>query len=161
MDGKITDKITIQESSLLIPSNKSKRLAALREQSLSKQKTATLTAETKKTAFVSRTNKDVTDALNEARACIRKQIERIKRRYPPGKQNKLFAIRYGDFDKLKRKSIKEIFALLNLDANLRNFESIEHLDYEGHATGAAKTGTIDKARKYPSRGHGACSDPEK
>lgn len=137
MKSKVTDKISIQESRLLVPPGKSKRLAALRQQSCI-QESETANAETQEAVLPVELSKETAKALSEARACIQRQIEHIKRRYPPGRQNKLFTIRYGEFERIKRKNIKEIFVLLDLDADLKNFDLIAHLDYDGNESGAGK-----------------------
>ena len=146
MERKDTSKINIQESSLLIPPGKSKRLAALRQQSRL-QSPETECTETQGAATSVMLSKDAALALSEARAHIQRQIEQIKKRYPPGRQNKLFAIRYGELERLKRKTLKEIFALLELDANRKNFNLIERLDFDGNEIGGGKTGATEKAWK--------------
>ena len=144
MERNDTTKITIEESNLLVTPGKSKRLEALRQQSRFQEPEHT---EMQKAAIPVALSKDAALALSEARAHIRRQIEQIKKRYPSGRQNKLFAIRYGDLERLKHKTLKEIFALLELDANRKNFNLIGHLDFDGNEIGGGKTGATEKTWK--------------
>ena len=144
MDRKDTNRITFQESNLLVPSGKSKRLAALRRQNRIQ---VPEDSETQEAAMLAALNQDVYEALREARVCIQRRIEQIKHHYPPGRQNKLFAIRYGDLECIKRRSIKEIFDLLAMEPDQKNFNLIEHRDFDGNEICGKKVGTVRKARK--------------
>ncbi|MGR9116485.1 MAG: hypothetical protein ACU85E_12025 [Gammaproteobacteria bacterium] len=139
METKDTAKILIQESEHLIPPGKSKRLAAMRQRA---QNPAMPSKDefnaTEVVASSSSMSVDAVSALSVARARILQQIEQIKMRYPPGKQNKLFALRYGEAEQIKRMSIKEIFALFEIADDIKNFNLIQHLDYHGDETNGGK-----------------------
>jgi len=148
MDKNKTPKITIQESAVLVPPGKSMRLAALRQQARSKGRTPeTDDTETRQATVPNTLDKKTVEALNDARARIQRQIERIKKRYPPGRQNRMFVIRYGDPEALKHKSLKEIFALLGIDPGLTHFKLIERLDFDGNVAVSGKTGSGSASHK--------------
>ncbi|MGR9043698.1 MAG: hypothetical protein ACU83N_00285 [Gammaproteobacteria bacterium] len=148
MDKNKTSKITIQESAVLVPPGKSKRLAALRQQAHSKgRKPEPEDTEKRQAVLLQALDKEAAEALNDARARIQRQIERIKKRYPPGRQNRLFVIRYGDPEELKHKSLKEIFALLGIDPDLKHFKLIERLDFDGNVAVSGNAGSGSASRK--------------
>ena len=51
-------------------------------------------------------------------------------RYPPGKKNKMFALKYGSPESIKKMAMKAIFTHLNM-VKLNKFALIESLDYFG------------------------------
>ena len=66
------------------------------------------------------------------------KIDEIMASYAHGKQNKLFALRYGAPESIKQMSMKAIFTHLGL-VKPKNFALIESLDFFGNATPPKKT----------------------
>ncbi|RLA23087.1 MAG: hypothetical protein DRQ62_06915 [Gammaproteobacteria bacterium] len=67
--------------------------------------------------------------IQEARAAIKAEIARIKATYPQGKQNKLFALRYGTEEKINQMSLQKILTLLNIKLVLaKEIAELEFLD---------------------------------
>lgn len=124
-------RVKVEQGGLLVPPGKSKRLATLRSKALT-EKSPEFNS-TRAPEAPPAMSRRTTDALAEARVSILRQIERIQARYPAGKRNKLFAIRYGEFERLKQKSIKELFALLAITDASRDFNLIADLNFDGQA----------------------------
>ena len=121
--------VKVEQRGLLVPPGKSKRLAMLRAKALAEKPTEFSGAIAPEAS--SAMSRHTADALAEARVSILRQIERIQARYPAGKRNKLFTIRYGEFERLKQKSIQELFALLAITDASRDFKLIADLNFDG------------------------------
>ncbi len=105
-------RVNIQEASLVVGLGKSKRLAAMRQAIESK-----VNVEPIKSKIKPNLNKNET-AIQQARELITQKIAEIKTTYPQGRQNKLFALRYGSEDKLNQLSLKQLFSLLKMTEHL-------------------------------------------
>jgi len=105
-------RVNIQEAGLVVGLGKSKRLAAMRQAIESK-----VNVEPLKTKVKPNLNKNET-AIQQARELITQKIADIKATYPQGRQNKLFALRYGAEAKLNQLSLKQLFSLLKVSENL-------------------------------------------
>ncbi|MBE0468736.1 MAG: hypothetical protein IBX55_04410 [Methyloprofundus sp.] len=105
-------RASIQEVGLVIGLAKSKRLATMRQGIESK-----VYVEQIKPKIKLNLNKNAT-AIQQARELITLKIAEIKATYPQGRQNKLFALRYGAEDKLSQLSLQQLFALLKITENL-------------------------------------------
>jgi len=101
-------RVNIQETGLVVGLGKSKRLAAMRQSIESKVNVEPLKTKVKLSAHKNET------AIQQARALITQKIAEIKATYPQGRQNKLFALRYGSEDKLNQLSLKQLFSLLKM-----------------------------------------------
>ncbi len=126
---KNSTKIVLTEANLLVPQVKSKRLALLANQGLKTdrfEKSRNLTDGNETIELA----QEISVLLKNAVLTINRRIDEIKKRYPPGKQDKLFAIRYGDLEKLKQRRLKEIFELLDIEKPTK-FNLIAELDYFG------------------------------
>ncbi|MGD7036230.1 hypothetical protein [Methylotuvimicrobium buryatense] len=126
---KNSTKIVITEAGLLLPKGKSKRLASIAKpthKSEGLEKLAVLTGGKE----VIKLNQEALALLQNAVLTINRRIDEIKKHYPPGKQNMLFAIRYGDLEKLKQRRLKEIFELLDIEKPAK-FNLIAELNYFG------------------------------
>ena len=123
------ESVTIFESGLLVPLAKSKKLAAIRNRSQSLQAIKTNTLQPSEIQS-SGLNKDVRGLLTEARDQIDAKIAEIMARYPPGMKNKMFALKYGSPESIKKMAVKAIFIHLNM-VKPRKFAPIENLDYFG------------------------------
>ena len=88
------ENVAISETSLLVPLAKSKKLAAIRNWSQALQTIKTNTLQRSEIPS-SGLNKEVSGLLTEARGQIDAKIAEIMARYPPGKKNKMFALKYG------------------------------------------------------------------
>ncbi len=120
----------ISESSLLVPLAKSKKLAAIRKQSQAQQtieKQPVQRFEIKSSGL----NKEVNLLLKAAQEDINTKIDAIMVSYPPGKKNKLFALRYGSLESIKQMTMRAIFTRLGL-VKPKKFALIESLDYFGN-----------------------------
>jgi len=122
----------ISESSLLVPLVKSKKLAALRKQSQSVQ-TIEKNPVQNDAIQSSGLNKEVAGLFNAARVQVTAKIDEIMASYPPGKKNKMFALRYGSPESIKQMNLKAIFTHLNI-VKPKKFALIESFDYFGNDT---------------------------
>ena len=120
----------ISESSLLVPLAKSKKLAALRAQSQALQ-TIGKNPMQRDVIQSSGQNKEVNGLLKAAQAQINTKIDELMASYPPGKQNKMFTLRYGSPESIKQMAMKAIFTQLGL-VKPKKFALIENLDYFGN-----------------------------
>ena len=128
---------TVSESRLLVPLTQSKKLATIRKQSQALQPLEKKPApSTEITA--SGLNKDVSGLLNEAQEHINAKINELMALYPPGKKNKMFALKYGSPDRIKQMNLKAIFTRLAIDKP-KKFALIQHLDYFGKAAMPVET----------------------
>jgi len=123
------ESIAISENSLLVPLAKSKKLAAIRNRSQSLQ-TSKTNALQRSEIQSSGLNKEVSGLLKEACDQIDAKIAEIMACYPPGKKNKMFALKYGSSESINKMSMKAIFIHLNM-VKPRKFAPIENLDYFG------------------------------
>jgi len=123
------ESVTIFESGLLVPLAKSKKLAAIRNRSQSLQAIKTNTLQPSEIQS-SGLNKEVSELLKEACDQIDAKIAEIMACYPPGKKNKMFALKYGSPESIKKRAVKAIFIHLNM-VKPRKFAPIENLDYFG------------------------------
>ncbi|WP_431067566.1 hypothetical protein [Methylotuvimicrobium sp.] len=126
---KNSTKIVLTEANLLVPQVKSKRLALLANQGLKTDRFEKSRDLIDGNETIELTQ-EVSVLLKNAVLTINRRIGEIKKRYPPGKQDKLFAIRYGDLEKLKQRRLKEIFELLDIEKPTK-FNLIAELDYFG------------------------------
>ena len=101
-------RVNIQETGLVVGLGKSKRLAAMRQSIESKVNVEPLKTKVKPSAHKNET------AIQQARVLITQKIAEIKATYPQGRQNKLFALRYGSEDNLNQLSLKQLFTLLKM-----------------------------------------------
>ncbi|MDD5268521.1 MAG: hypothetical protein PHO08_15575 [Methylococcales bacterium] len=108
---------------------KSKKLAVFRNRSQSLQ-TIKTNALQRSEIPPSGLNEEVSGLLTEARDQIDAKIAEIMARYPPGKKNKMFALKYGSLERIKKMTMKNIFTHLNI-VKLNKFALIESLDYFG------------------------------
>lgn len=121
----------VSESRLLVPLTQSKKLAAIRKQSQALQTLEKKPAPTTKIA--AELNKDINGLLNDAQERVNAKINELMALYPPGKKNKMFALKYGSPDHLKQINLKAVFTRLAIDKP-KKFALIQHLDYFGNAT---------------------------
>ena len=112
-----------------MPLAKSKKLAGIRNRSQSLQ-TIKTSASQRSEIPPSGLNKEVSGLLTEARDQIDAKIAEIMARYPPGKKNKMFALKYGSPESIKKMAMKAIFTHLNI-VKPNKFAHIECLDYFG------------------------------
>jgi hypothetical protein len=123
---------TVSENRLLVPLTQSKKLAAIRKQSQAPQTLEKKPAPSTEIA-ASGLNKNINDLLNEAQEHVNAKINELLAVYPPGKKNKMFALKYGSPDRIKQMNFKAIFTRLSMDKP-KKFALIQHLDYFGNAT---------------------------
>lgn len=126
---KNSTKIILTEANLLVPQVKSKRLASLAKQGLKTDCFEKSRGLIDKNATIE-SAQEVSVLLKNAVLTVNRRIDEIKKRYPSGKQDKLFAIRYGDLEKLRQRRLKEIFELLDIEKPPK-FNLIAELDYFG------------------------------
>lgn len=72
--------------------------------------------------------------LKQARNMIDCKINEIMGRYPEGKKNKLFYLRFGSVDEIKSMDIKRAFRLLGLNAKRVKLTLLAGMDYHGNKT---------------------------
>ncbi len=129
-DSPVTDrqKVSITERNLLVAHGQSKKLADMRKKLQpdfpveagalpGKQLSAGLKPE-------------VATELNKARKLIDDRINEIMRRFPEGKKNRLFSLRFGSVDALKTMNIKAAFKTLGINDNLVKMKLIAALDFQ-------------------------------
>jgi hypothetical protein len=131
--------MAISGNSLLVPLTKSKKLAAIRKQSQSLQ---SIEKNPVPSAVIlsSGLNKEASGLLKEAQEQINAKICEIMALYPPGKKNKMFALKYGSPESIKQMTMKAIFAHLAI-VKLKKFALIENLDYFGNDIQPKKAGS--------------------
>jgi len=105
-------RVSIQEAGLLVGLAKSKRLAAMCPDKEIKVDIQPMKSRVK--PDFDRNER----AVRQARELIMQKIAEIKAAYPQGRQNKLFALRYGTEDKLNQLSLKQLFTLLKITESL-------------------------------------------
>ena len=128
--------VAISESSLLVPLTKSKKLAAIHKQSQSLQTIEKNPVQNEEISS-SGLNKEVSALLKEVREQINARIDEIMALYPPGKKNKMFALKYGSPESIKQMTMKAIFTRLAI-VKPKKFALIESLDYFGNDTRSKK-----------------------
>lgn len=126
---KNSTKFVLTEVSLLVPQGKSKRLASLAKQASKTERLEKSGVLTDGYASIELTH-EALELLKKAELMISLRIAEIKKRYPPGKQNKMFKVRYGDPESLKHKRLKEVFELLGIEKPPK-FNLIAELDCFG------------------------------
>jgi len=124
--------MTISESSLLVPLTKSKKLATIRKQSQALQTIVKNPVQNDEIRF-SALHKEAGELLTEAQEQINTKINQLMALYPPGKKNKMFALKYGTPESIKQMTMKAIFTRLNI-VKPKKFALIESLDYFGNDT---------------------------
>jgi hypothetical protein len=134
------ESAAISESSILVPLAKSKKLAALRQQSQAQQTLEKNPVQSAKTP-PSGLNKEVNGLLKAAQEQINAKINEIMASYPPGKKNKMFSLRYGSPESIKQMAMKAIFTHLGL-VKPKKFALIESLDYFGNVTQSKKNSSL-------------------
>ncbi|MCX7097508.1 MAG: hypothetical protein NTV43_06325 [Methylococcales bacterium] len=124
--------VTVSSSPLLVPLAKSKKLAALRD-GLQQPLPMALPPKHNNAPLCPGLSKEANSLLTAAQEQIDLKIATIMATYPSGKQNKLFALRYGSPESIKKMPIKAIFAHLGL-AKTKRYLAIENRDYFGTDT---------------------------
>jgi len=124
------ENVAISETSLLVPLAKSKKLAAIRNRSQALQTIKTNALQRSEIPSSGRNKEEVSGLLTEARDQIDTKIAEIMARYPPGKKNKMFALKYGSPESIKQMAMKAIFNHPNM-VKPNKFALIESLDYFG------------------------------
>lgn len=103
-----TQKTVAQGAESLINLGKSKRLAAMRE---------SINMRVDKEKVVAQKHfgaKNKEREIYQARIAIQKSITEIKATYSQGRQNKLFALRYGSEEKINQMGLQQLFTLLKI-----------------------------------------------
>lgn len=103
-----TQKTVAQGAESLINLGKSKRLAAMRE---------SIDMRVDKEKVVAQKHfgaKNKEREIYQARIAIQQSIAEIKASYPQGRQNKLFALRYGSEEKINQMGLQQLFTLLKI-----------------------------------------------
>ena len=105
-------KVTVQATQGIVGLGRSKRLAAMRQST--QQKAEKLVVKDRK-----KFNSNKKEAqVEQARVYIKQCMLEIKASYPQGMQNKLFALRYGDEEKINQMSLRQLFGLFNIQQPL-------------------------------------------
>jgi hypothetical protein len=103
-----TQKTVAQGAESLINLGRSKRLAAMRE---------SINMRVDKEKVVAQKHfgaKNKEREIYQARIAIQKSITEIKATYSQGRQNKLFALRYGSEEKINQMGLQQLFTLLKI-----------------------------------------------
>jgi hypothetical protein len=103
-----TQKTVAQGAESLINLGRSKRLAAMRE---------SINMRVDKEKVVAQKHfgaKNKERDIYQARIAIQKSITEIKATYSQGRQNKLFALRYGSEEKINQMGLQQLFTLLKI-----------------------------------------------
>jgi len=122
-------KVTVQEAHLLVSPAQSSKLAALRDRARGVEVApVVIPANPINTAL----SDDVAAELRKARRLIDGRCAVIMGNYPKAKQNKLFSLRFGPIEELKKLPVSVIFKRLDLDSQLLDQRLLGKLDYHGH-----------------------------
>ncbi|NOS87570.1 MAG: hypothetical protein HOP34_03345 [Methylococcaceae bacterium] len=126
-------RASVSESPLLVPLAKSKKLAALRHSSQP--------PDVQKPAPSPRVphGRGLHDSMAAAKIQVDARIAEIIAAYPQGKQQKLFALRYGTPESLRQMPFAAVFARLQI-AKPAQFSHIAHLNYWGEDTASPDSG---------------------
>jgi hypothetical protein len=117
----------MSQESQLVPLVKSKKLAAIRKQAL---QFAEKNRGQPDVFTPSKPTKQTDDLLKQAQEQVDAKINEIMANYVPGKKNKMFALKYGSPESIKKMSISTIFSRLHI-VKSKKFMTIENLDYFG------------------------------
>ena len=123
-------KNVLSEVGHLVPLSKSKRLATLAKQVSKTERSEKSGVLIDGYASTELTHESL-NLLKNAELMIDLKIAEIKKRYPSGKQNKMFKVRYGNSESLKHKCLKEVFELLCIEKPSK-FDLIAELNCFGH-----------------------------
>jgi hypothetical protein len=125
---------SVQEIGLVLQPGGSKKLAEIRRKAQANPPPPVESADTDHEIPADLKAEAVTE-LKIARKLIDEKIVDIMRRFPAGKQNKLFSFRYGSVDAIKRMDLNAAFKRLGIAHNQVNIRLIAGLDYYGDAAG--------------------------
>jgi hypothetical protein len=81
---------------------------------------------------------EVAAELKKARRLFDARIAEIMSRFPAGKRNKLFSLRYGSIDAIKRMDMSAAFKRLGMPDNQVRMRLIAGLDYYGKVSGVGE-----------------------
>ena len=101
-------RVSAESTQSIIELGKSKRLAAMRQ-----SVEMCIDKETFQPKLKPSDNKQERQ-IQQARVVIAQSIAKIKETFPQGKQNKLFALRYGSEEKINQMTLKKLYKLLNI-----------------------------------------------
>ena len=126
-------RITVQEANVLVAPSQSRKLAALRDKArgIAAPTAAPPVAELGNAALSAACRTE----LHKARGLIDARCAAIMGRYPPQKQNSLFALRFGPIESLLCLPISAIVKRLAMDGHAIDLRLLAKLNYHGQPTG--------------------------
>lgn len=119
-------KIDVNEHSLLVPTSKSKKLAAI----ANKRATIAPPSPTKPIASSSSLKSELEIELARVQMLIDRRIDEIMNSFPQGKRNSLFRFRYGSVAEIKSLAITVALQRLALHHPVKT-RLLENLNYYG------------------------------
>jgi len=125
-------KVTVQEASTLVAPSQSRKLAALRDKA--RGITAPVATPPIKGPVDTALSPTCRTELHKARGLIDAHCAAIMGRYPPQKQNRLFALRFGPIESLRCLPISTIVKRLDMDTHTIDLRLLAKLNYHGQTT---------------------------
>ncbi|NOR72070.1 MAG: hypothetical protein GQ532_20700 [Methylomarinum sp.] len=127
------NKTTSVRGALLVGTNKSSRLAAMRAKALGAENLQTPVKKDQK-LWATGLKAETKSALEQAEKLVDNKVAVVLSAYPKGKMNTFFKLKYGvKVDEINQMPRKEVFRLLGLETvKIKQFRLIENLDYNGN-----------------------------
>jgi len=127
------EKTSSVSGALLVGTNKSSRLAAMRAKALGVKSLKTAVKKDQK-SWTSGLKTETKSALEQAEKLIDYKVAAVLSAYPKGKVNAFFKLKYGvKIDEINQLPRKEVFRLLGLEtAKIKQFRLIEAMDSKGN-----------------------------
>lgn len=122
-------KVSINEYRLLVPTSKSKKLAAI----ANKRATTAPPSSTKSVANVSGLKSELDIELERVQTLIDARIDEIMNSFPQGKRNRLFRFRYGSVAEIKLLTITAALQRLDIHHPVKT-RLLENLNYYGETS---------------------------
>lgn len=123
-------KVTVQEAPAIVVSGQSSKLAALRDRA--KQVSEPIIAPAP--SVNTRLNQAAASELRKAQALIDQRCAQIMASYPQGRQQKMFSLRFGPLDALRKLPVNMIFKRLDINPQAINLRLLVKTNYFGDST---------------------------
>jgi hypothetical protein len=122
-------KVTVQEAPVIVASGS--KLAALRDRV---RTTPVSFAVAPAPSVNARLNQAAASELRKAQALIDQRCAQIMASYPQGRQQKMFSLRFGPLDALRKLPVNMIFKRLDINPQAINLRLLAKTDYFGDST---------------------------
>lgn len=124
-------KVTVQEAPAIVVSGQSSKLAALRDRA---RTASTPVADAPAPLVNTQLNQAAASELRKAQALIDQRCAQILASYPQGRQQKMFSLRFGPLDALRKLPVNMILKRLDINPQAINLRLLVKTDYFGDST---------------------------